>query len=564
MKKLFIFSLLLICLFSQTTIFGNSSNIKKSLELQNDDIISAVVPSSVSPGERPVVTVNYSASNNRDIRVAFQLDSSPYTLYVDVVKQVTAGSTSVDITVPIPTEVPLGNNLYQFQIYIVPSGGNFDNRLDNMSYTNIDVEQSSEVLDDLISMNAPNSVEVGSDVTIKVNYSATQERRILASLQSNVDNSTIVNSAKVVPAGSGTVSFQLRIPSNAPVANNQYVIQSIMTPVGGTFQDLFDVIRVENVDITSSSEFTDDIISAIAPEIVSVGRDVTVTVNYSASTNRDIFVGFQLDSAPFTNYTNQRVSVSRGSGTTDLVFRLPSNIPELNNAFQFQIYIVPTDGDFPDRLDDLQINNVSSEIIEDQILGVTAPNVVTQGSNITIPVSYKTTESRDIRVSLQLASPPYTTYLDLKTTVGATNSSVTNIDIPIPSNIPVANGIYQFQVYIVPLGGNFFDRLDDSPRGGISVISSRNSFSNPNLSKEDNNNPKIIMYPNPAISSFSINYKGKYSLEIYSTVNGKLMLSVFDQSKGNLHDVSKLSKGVYVARILLDNDKVIFKRFIKE
>ncbi len=104
----------------------------------NDKIISTTVPNQVSPGQDVNISIAYEAKENRDINVVFQLDSSPYTVFRSRNAQVSKGSGTINISLSIPSNTPVGNNAYQFQVFIAPVGGNWDNRLDNLNKPNID------------------------------------------------------------------------------------------------------------------------------------------------------------------------------------------------------------------------------------------------------------------------------------------------------------------------------------------------------------------------------------------------------------------------------------------
>ena len=89
----------------------------------------------------------------------------------------------------------------------------------------------------------------------------------------------------------------------------------------------------------NSSPGNDNIVSLSAPTAVQRGNNVSVNVNYSASTNRDIYVIFQLDQSPWTGYAQQKRDVSAGSGTLTFNLNIPPNTPVANNNYQFQIKI---------------------------------------------------------------------------------------------------------------------------------------------------------------------------------------------------------------------------------
>ncbi|TLX78268.1 T9SS type A sorting domain-containing protein [Labilibacter sediminis] len=116
----------------------------------SDDIISINTPESVSPGSTATVTVNYSSSTNRDIVVTFQLDSDPWTSYVDKKVDVTAGTGTLDIDIVIPDNTPVADNAYQFQTIITVDGGNWSTKIDNEA--NVDVSVTSGVANNVFQL----------------------------------------------------------------------------------------------------------------------------------------------------------------------------------------------------------------------------------------------------------------------------------------------------------------------------------------------------------------------------------------------------------------------------
>jgi endoglucanase len=103
-----------------------------------DEVVSVTSPTSVTRGQNATVTVNYSATTNRDVHVVFQSDTSPWTTYASVKLDVTAGTRSVNVTVPIPSTVPLANDAYKFQTFITTDGGGWAQRLDNLEKIDVD------------------------------------------------------------------------------------------------------------------------------------------------------------------------------------------------------------------------------------------------------------------------------------------------------------------------------------------------------------------------------------------------------------------------------------------
>ncbi len=105
-----------------------------------DEIVSITAPGQVTQGKTAQLTVKYSAKTNRDIGVLFRRDGNPnYQKFNEVKLAVAKGSRTATINVPIPSNVPVKNNDYQFQVYIVPKGGSFSNRLSSKVRNDVNV-----------------------------------------------------------------------------------------------------------------------------------------------------------------------------------------------------------------------------------------------------------------------------------------------------------------------------------------------------------------------------------------------------------------------------------------
>ncbi len=111
-----------------------------------DEIASINAPGSVTQGETATVAVDYSASTNRDVVVLLQYDGTPdFQVFRTVRRNVTAGTGSLNIDVPIPSDLPTGNNLYQFQVFIATDGGSFNDLLSNIRRDNVNCLASESV-----------------------------------------------------------------------------------------------------------------------------------------------------------------------------------------------------------------------------------------------------------------------------------------------------------------------------------------------------------------------------------------------------------------------------------
>ena len=101
-----------------------------SISLGADYINSAIAPLNVTQDTTASVEVSYQASTYRDIVVVFQMNSDPWTTFGYKRITVSAGSSTLNIPIAIDANTPIANRIYKFVVYIVPTSGVWDDRLD--------------------------------------------------------------------------------------------------------------------------------------------------------------------------------------------------------------------------------------------------------------------------------------------------------------------------------------------------------------------------------------------------------------------------------------------------
>ena len=116
--NLYMFRLFLLLLASVSTSLGA------------DFINSATAPQSVTQYTTVSVEVSYQASTYRDIVVVFQMNDDPWTTFGYQRMTVSAGSSTLNIPIAIDANTPIASGMYKFVVYIVPTSGVWDHRLD--------------------------------------------------------------------------------------------------------------------------------------------------------------------------------------------------------------------------------------------------------------------------------------------------------------------------------------------------------------------------------------------------------------------------------------------------
>ena len=101
-----------------------------STSLGADFINSATAPQNVTQYTTVSVEVSYQASTYRDIVVVFQMNDDPWTTFGYKRITVSAGSSTLSVPIAIDSNTPIASGMYKFVVYIVPTSGVWDHRLD--------------------------------------------------------------------------------------------------------------------------------------------------------------------------------------------------------------------------------------------------------------------------------------------------------------------------------------------------------------------------------------------------------------------------------------------------
>ncbi|TRX70387.1 T9SS type A sorting domain-containing protein [Carboxylicivirga sp. M1479] len=134
----------------------------------------------------------------------------------------------------------------------------------------------------------------------------------------------------------------------------------------------------------------------------------------------------------------------------------------------------------------------------ENIINVISPNQVSPGETVTVSVDYNATETRDIRVFIQLDSDPWATYGSNTITVAEGTGSA-NIDLPVSSDIPIANDAYKIVVNLLPIGGSWSDRIDENIKANVNAVEQAT------WNNEQAIAPNVLkIYPNPVKDMLNI------------------------------------------------------------
>ncbi len=220
------------------------------------DILKVQGPRIVAPGNQVDVSVDYLASGNQDIVVWLQLDMSPFTVYSQVLADVSEGSGTVNVSLDIPQDVAPGNNLYRYLAFIAPDGLGYSDQFNESIQNRVSVLGPGSQL--VISCSGPERVKQGDSVDVVVRYSAVQDQEIVVWFQ--LDQSpftTYYEYRQAADTGINELTARLIIPLSVPVAEDAYQYQSLLVPTGGNWPDRISSLNQPNVDVDLVSSIKD-------------------------------------------------------------------------------------------------------------------------------------------------------------------------------------------------------------------------------------------------------------------------------------------------------------------
>ncbi len=209
-------------------------------------------PVAVSPGDQVTVSVSYIATDNQDIVVWFQLNEAPFTVYTQLVTDVSSGAGTIDVTIDIPMNVPAGTFKYRYLAFIAPDGQGVDNSFSDLIQFQVTVLGEDSQL--VISSLGPESVSPGDTAEINVSYSAVEGQEIVVWFQ--LDQSpftTFQEFRQTAMPGQNDIIAKLYIPQNVPIAENAYQYQTLLVPAGGGWPERISNVSQGNIDVVMVS-----------------------------------------------------------------------------------------------------------------------------------------------------------------------------------------------------------------------------------------------------------------------------------------------------------------------
>ncbi|NJN26881.1 MAG: DUF5060 domain-containing protein [Cyclobacteriaceae bacterium] len=443
--------------WSQRFDDSNESDIDCVVGGQTLDVVSAVERvNPVIAGNTYTVTVNYTATAARDLRLEFKLDSEPWTVYTGKTIRVNEGAGSVDFSMTVPAGVQAAEYAYQWLAFIMPAGGTWADRYDEFREGGIDciVPAGNKITLEAEDASgqagfAPWSVS-GAYIVVPqgtgiANNNAVTDSDGKAQYFYNLSVATNVTVEALVRFPSlGDDSFWHRMDNGSWAAQNLtaypewtwITLKTYNSMAAG--QHTFQIARREdgaqidkfrltaaNGEISSGSVLQDKLTSIERIDPVMQGQTYTLSIGYEASTARDIELSFKLDSDPWTTYVAKKVDVSAGTGTVNISITVPSTVPVVDDAYMFVANLLPDGGSWDNRLDNIKQEHIDCEAASCTVGTPSAPSGLSATATATSSVSLTWNDNSSVEdnyyVEQKVSGGSYT---QVKT-LGANTSSTT-------------------------------------------------------------------------------------------------------------------------------------------
>lgn len=129
----------IITLYNHDNTISDQCLVKvKEPEITADDLVKVIAPTQVSPGDSVTLSVEYSATQELDIRAFIQLNSPPWDTYGAKTITVSRSIGTLLIGFEVDASIPLADGAYKFVVNLLPVGGSWPDRIDEIIIPAID------------------------------------------------------------------------------------------------------------------------------------------------------------------------------------------------------------------------------------------------------------------------------------------------------------------------------------------------------------------------------------------------------------------------------------------
>ncbi|HID38066.1 MAG TPA: T9SS type A sorting domain-containing protein [Calditrichaeota bacterium] len=458
-----------------------------------DVVNSAVSPSNVTQGSMVTVTVNYDATDNRDIHVDLQ-NKDDWTEYGSGLTTVSAADNgSVDVLVNVDANAPVGTN-YRFNVYMTDVGGNYPNTYGDTHFIEgITVTAQQYTLTTNVSGNGSVTLspsggvyDAGTTVTVEaVPDAGNQFDNWNGDLTGTTNPAQItMDSDKTVTAhfsassgGSGTVD--VRISSGYDDAEeyesggNVYINSSDLELVydNSTTDNQFVGLRFSGIDVPQGASITKAYIQFTVDETDAGSASLTIkgqnSDNASAFSTNDFDISGRPTTAAFVNWNPPEWTSVGDAGSAQKTPDLKDIVDKIVNRAGWSsgnsmAFIITGSGTrtaesyegSSSKAASLHIEyTTGSGATQDSVLSASSPTSFAPGETVTVTVNYQTSDNRDLHISLQ-NKDDWNNYGSAVQTVGQTDNGTVDMQVTVDANAPEGTN-YRFNIYLTPVGENY-------------------------------------------------------------------------------------------------------------
>ncbi len=467
------------------------------------------------------------------------------------------------------------------------NNGSSADKTTRITYLDIIGNPTQAYVDSAISISGTTSVNAASTYTITVNYEASEQREVAVYLYNTTTWNKYGSSRVTVPAGNGIANIDVTV--NTPPQGNDYQWTAKVESLGGA-------IKYDQVSQWCAVNFADNAISVSGPTDVEAGQTYTLTVDYEASTDREVAV-YLYNTSSWYKFGQSRVPVSMGNGTVDIDVTVTN--PAVGTDYQWTAkvesiggitrydqtsqwsQVVPSDTATPPANNTIFINfgtdsvDQPTEYIGDKGLMYGAKNGYDYGWNVNQSVKNRNTGDILTEAIVRIAAESYWEIEvpngNYYVTIGigdlySTNNTINIEEGSLFQNVALAAGVYQTGTITTSVSDGYLT-LDNGSSASLDTrithaIIAPITNKSATISKANQSFEKLDFYFCPQSSRLILNSTAteKTVIEVYS-LQGQLVKKQFI-AKGEKESTLRLSTNTVYLFHVYSAKETCSKKFI--
>ena len=210
-----------------------------------DDALGTIAfPSDIQRGQVITLDIPYTAAAEADIYAVLQKDSDGYGRYSTATPRVrvTPGEGTVQLSLTVRDDAPILDAWYQIVVAITAPGGGWNERRAFSYRKDIDLAAAPEAADLINTIASPNPIVANTVANVAVNFTATQARDIVVTLQGNnregIGYEQAYGSTRVrVQAGTNAITVPVTVSPDIPIREGAFQMAAYIAPVSKTWSD---------------------------------------------------------------------------------------------------------------------------------------------------------------------------------------------------------------------------------------------------------------------------------------------------------------------------------------